>query len=105
MSISVASLDVNFSTTAELSDPQYNIGCGGSSYDMKNLSSGNELLTNFDSSAMVVGDTANPAKYYLNLTPVRNRYMRSPNLSSFNTIGPDGSSSIVKKIPVNAPPG
>ena len=31
--------------------------------------------------------------------------MKSPNLSSFNTIGPDGSSSIVKKVPVNAAPG
>ena len=31
--------------------------------------------------------------------------MRSPNLSSFNTIGPDGSASIIKKIAVNVPPG
>jgi len=39
------------------------------------------------------------------LTPVRNIYMRSPNLSSFNTIGCNGESNIIKKIPVNAPPG
>ena len=31
--------------------------------------------------------------------------MKSPNLSSFNTIGCNGESSIIKKIPVNAAPG
>ena len=53
----------------------------------------------------LVGNTASPATYYLNLTPVRNIYMRSPNLSSFNTIGPDGSASVIKRIPVNAGQG
>ena len=28
--------------------------------------------------------------------------MKSPNLSSFSTIGADGSASVIKKIPVNA---
>ena len=31
--------------------------------------------------------------------------MKSPTLSSFNTIGCNGESSIIKKIPVNAAPG
>ena len=31
--------------------------------------------------------------------------MRSPNLSSFNTIGCNGESSIIKKILINASPG
>ena len=31
--------------------------------------------------------------------------MRSPNLASFNTIGPNGESNITKKIPVNVSPG
>ena len=30
--------------------------------------------------------------------------MRSPNISSFNTIGCNGESSVIKKIPVNAAP-
>ena len=67
------------------------------------MSSGNELLTNVFPN--VVGNTASPAKYYLNLTPVRNIYMRSPNISSFNTIGCNGESSIIIKIPVNAAAG
>ena len=76
---------------------------GGSSLDVNNLSSGNKLLTNVFPN--VVGNTANPAKYYLNLTPVRNIYMRSPNIPSFNTIGCNGESSVIKKIPVNAAAG
>ena len=31
--------------------------------------------------------------------------MRSPNLSSFNTIGSNGESNIIKKIAVNVPQG
>ena len=101
MSVSIANLDIIFYTDEDLKDPQ--TGWIGSSYDPKNLTSGNELLTNVFRN--LVGNTANPAKYYLNLTPVRNIYMRSPNLSSFNTIGCNGESSIIKKIPVNAAPG
>ena len=76
---------------------------GGIYYNPKEKSCGNELLTNVFPN--VVGNTASPATYYLNLTPVRNIYMRSPNLSSFNTIGCNGESSVIKKIPVNAAPG
>ena len=78
---------------------------GGTAYDVNNLASANELMTNVDSSGMVIGNTANPAKYYLNLTHVRNIYMKSPILSSFNTIGCNGESSVITKIPVNAAPG
>ena len=100
MSVSVANMDINFFTDAELKDLT---SWSGSYYNPKDKSCGNELLTNIFPN--VVGNTANPAKYYLNLTPVRNIYMKSPNLSSFNTIGCNGESSIIKKIPVNAAPG
>jgi hypothetical protein len=103
MSVSVANLDINFFTDAELSEPHFNIGWGGTAYDTNNLSSGNELLSNVFTN--VLGNTSSPAKYYGHLIPVGNIYMRSPNLSSFNTIGPDGESSIIKKIPVNAEQG
>jgi len=101
MSVSVNNQDIKFFTDEELLN--VNSLWGGSSFDVNNLSSGNELLTNVFTN--VVGNTANPAKYYLNLTPVRNIYMRSPNISSFNTIGCNGESSVIKKIPVNAAPG
>ena len=93
MSVSVNNHDINIFTDAELVTS--NSLWGGMPFDINQLNSGNELLTNVFSN--VVGNTNNPAKYYLNLTPVRNIYIRSPNLSSFNTIGCNGESSIIKK--------
>jgi len=101
MSVSVANFDINFFTDAEL---QSLTTWNGTAYNSNNLQSANELITN-TSLPSPVGNTAIPAKFYLMLTPVRNIYMRSPNLSSFNTIGTSGQSNIIKKIPVNAPPG
>ena len=102
MSVSVANMNINFFTDEELKDlPNWGAGLGtGGIYDPKNTSCGNELLTNV--TALLATPTAT---FYLNLTPVRNIYMKSPNLSSFNTIGCNGESSIIKKIPVNAAPG
>ena len=38
----------------------------------------------------------------LNLQPIRNIYISSPNLGNFTTLGPAGQASIIKKVPVNA---
>ena len=38
----------------------------------------------------------------LDLQPIRNIYISSPNLGNFTTLGPAGQSSIIKKVPVNA---
>ena len=38
----------------------------------------------------------------LDLQPIRNIYISSPNLVIFSTIGPNGQASIIKKVPVNA---
>ena len=70
-------------------------------YDKSDLESVNSLLTNFGS-VSTIGTTTTPVQFYLNLQPVRNIYMRSPNISSFNTIGANGESSIIKKIPVSS---
>ena len=103
VSVSLANLDVKFFIDAELMDSGFMVNWSGTTFSQNNLSSANELLTNVTPN--VIGNTASPAKYYLNLTPVRNIYMRSPNISSFNTIGCNGESSIIKKIPVNAGSG
>ncbi len=104
MSVSVANLDIRFFTDAELIDSQYNIGWTGTVYDTNNIASANELITNMALPASI-GNTAIPATYYLMLQPIRNVYMRSPNVSSFNTIGCNGESSIIKKIPVTSNSG
>jgi hypothetical protein len=38
----------------------------------------------------------------IDLQPIRNVYISSPNLGNYTTIGPNGQSSIIKKVPVNA---
>ena len=104
MSISVASFDITFLTDDELKTLSFPSTSAFHGIDVNNLASGNELLTNIFQ-ASPVGNTANPAEFYLMLTPVRNIYLKSPNLSSFNTIGCNGEASIIKKIPVNVAPG
>ena len=103
VSISLANLDVKLFTDAELMDSGFMVNWSGTVFNQKNLSSANELLTNVTPN--VIGNTASPAQYYLNLTSIRNIYIRSPNISSFNTIGCNGESSIIKKVPINAAPG
>ena len=41
----------------------------------------------------------------VSLQPIRNLYLYSPNLGSYSTVGPNGEASILKVIPVSAPPG
>ena len=77
---------------------------GGTAYDVNNLDSVNELLTN-TSKVSTIGTTATPVQFYINLQPIRNVYMRSPNISTFNTIGCNGESSIIKKVPVSSNSG
>ena len=73
----------------------------GTAYDVNNLHFVNELLTNTDN-VSTIGTTATPVQFYTNLQSIRNIYMRSPNISSFSTIGANGESSIIKKIPVTS---
>ena len=102
ISISLATLDVIILTDAQLKGSVSMLTWSGAAYNQNNLSSANELISNFQ---RVVGNTASPAQYHLNLTSIRNIYIRSPNISSFNTIGCNGESSIIKKVPINAAPG
>jgi hypothetical protein len=69
--MSVNNLDMTFFTDAELKGAQ--LSWGGTAYDVNRLNSGSELTTNVLPN--LLGSAAYPAKYYLNLTPVRNIYM------------------------------
>ena len=70
---------------------------GGTTYNVNDLKSVNELLRNNENTS-TTGTVSTPVEFYLNLQPVRNIYLRSPNISSFSTIGCNGESSIIKKI-------
>ncbi len=38
----------------------------------------------------------------MNLSPINNIYLSSPNLGTFTTLSPTGSMNVIKKIPVSA---
>ena len=74
----------------------------GPSYDVKNSNDITDILKLTEGFAMW-NDTTNPfISGPLALQPIRNIYISSPNLGNFNTLGPRGESSIIKKVPVTA---
>ena len=107
LSLNIAGHDCKMMTDAELKTIS-NRGQGqtppAQTYDVNNLASVNELLTN-TGKVSTTGTSIYPAQFYLSLQPIRNIYMRSPNISSFNTIGCNGESSVIKKIPVSCNQG
>ena len=96
ISVSISGFDYKILTDNELRTLTWG---GTISYNKNDLQSVNELLSNNENTS-TTGTVATPVEFYLNLQPVRNIYLRSPNISSFNTIGCNGESSIIKKIPV-----
>ena len=97
ISVSVSGFDCKILTDYELKTLTW----GGTSYNKNDLQSVNELLSNNENTS-TTGTVSTPVEFYLNLQPVRNIYLRSPNISSFSTIGCNGESSIIKKIPVTS---
>ena len=97
ISLSVTGFDCKILTDYELKTLTW----GGTSYNKNDLQSVNELLSNNENTS-TTGTVSTPVEFYLNLQPVRNIYLRSPNISSFSTIGCNGESSIIKKIPVTS---
>ena len=76
----------------------------GSNYDRTNPASCNEVLRNSDGFSPVYSLIPyNPfISGFLDLRPIRNVYISSPNLGSFTTLGSRGESNIVKKVPVTS---
>ena len=99
ISVNTASFDFRFLTDTELQSPSP--AWNGASYDINNLNSANELIKNTED-ASTLHNAANPFVTYIDLQPIRNIYISSPNVGNFNTIGPRGQSSTIKKIPVTA---
>ena len=98
ISVSISGFDYKILTDNELRTLTWG---GTISYNRNDLQSVNELLSNNENTS-TTGTVATPVQFYLNLQPVRNIYLRSPNISSFSTIGCNGESSIIKKIPVTS---
>jgi hypothetical protein len=96
--VSLASFNFQFLTDTELQSPSP--AWNGAGYDINNLNSANELIKNTEDTS-TLHNAANPLVTYIDLQPVRNIYISSPNVGSFKTVGPRGQTPI-KKIPVTA---
>ena len=98
-----------FLTDRELLDPQ-NLTAGnfdwtGASYDKNNLKSANAVISNTQSTSTANDSNLHVFNKHLNLQPIRNIYLHSPNLGNFQTLGAKGDQTIIKKIPVSSNQG
>ena len=99
ISILICVLETNFWTDDVLKLMVNNVTWFGPTFDRSHLSSGNDLLSNNNKRT---SPKDLEVQYFV---PARNIYMRSPNISSFNTIGCIGESAVIKKIPVSSNQG
>ena len=71
-------------------------------YDVNNPQTINDILRNAEGNSIYYNSTNPYNSGVLDLQPIRNIYICSPNLTSFNTLGPLGEKTIIKKIPVTS---
>ena len=81
-----------------------NFAWSGDAYDKNDLKSANNIISNTQNSS-IAHDITHPLNNHLNLQPIRNLYLHSPNLGSFQTLGARGEQTIIKKIPVSSNQG
>ena len=104
LSLYIGTFQFQFLTDHELQDPQTLTNFAwdnGDAYDKSNLQSANNIISNTTDYSTPYEGATHPMHKQLNLQPIRNVYIHSPNLGNFNTLGPRGESTIIKKVPVN----
>ena len=95
----------SYSKFAVLSDEQMKLTntdyIWNGSFNVNNLQAVNEVLGNYQ---VAVYQYNNPyVSEFINLQPIRNIYIRSSQLSSYNQVSlRTGDSTVVKKVPVTA---
>ena len=99
ITISIENFSFRFLTDTELQNPVP--AWNGATYDRNNLQSANGLIK-ANENISTIHNASNPLVTYIDLQPIRNVYISSPNVGNFNTIGANGKSGIIKKIPVAA---
>ena len=104
LSLYIGSLEFQFLTDKELLDPATltagNFAWNGDAYNKNDLKSANTIISNTANNSTPYTDTVQ-FNNHLNLQPIRNIYIHSPNLGNFQTLGARGEQTIIKKIPVN----
>jgi hypothetical protein len=72
-------------------------------YDEKNPMDVNDDILKLSEGTSPYYDVNTPfISKYINLNSIRNIYITSPNLGNYNTFGPNGERSIIKKVPVDS---
>ena len=103
-----ADIEFQFLTDKELLNPATltagNFAWNGSAYDTNSLKSANAIISNTANNSIVC-DNTHPFNNHLNLQPIRNIYIHSPNLGNFQTLGARGEQTIIKKVPVSSNQG
>ena len=74
----------------------------GEPYDRQNHQSVNNILRNNEYYSIFYDKYTPYTSGFLDLQLIRNIYFHSPNIGTFKTIGPQGESSIIKKVPVSS---
>ena len=82
---------------------QLNNTWGGASYSTSNSYDINSYMLKLNVGVSPLYTSVNYFRSSsLDLQPIRNIYISSPNIGNFTTLGPNGQSNIIKKVPVNA---
>ena len=81
-----------------------NFAWNGDSYNKNDLKSANNIMSNTSHTSNAHVNT-HPFNNHLNLQPIRNIYIHSPNLGNFQTLGARGEQTIIKKVPVSSNQG
>lgn len=97
--ISISIIDYNFQLFTD--DELKTINWTGVKFDKNDLKSANALIKNYKRTSEFY-NTDKPMISYIDLQPIRNIYIKSPNLGNFNTMGPRGETDIIKKVKVTA---
>ena len=65
------------------------------------MQSANGLIKNIESKS-TIHNTENPLIAYIDLQPIRNIFIKSPNLGNCNTLGPNSQYDIIKHVSVSS---
>ena len=65
------------------------------------MQSANGIIKNTEGKS-TIHNTGNPFIASIDLQPIRNIYIKSPNLGNFNTLGSRGEYDIIKKVSVSS---
>jgi hypothetical protein len=83
-------------------ETQLNGDWNGPSYNTSDPNYFNEILSHLEGNSIFYTSSNPYISNSLNLQSIRNMYIHSPNLGNYNTVGPNGESTIIKKVPVTS---